>query len=112
MLEQMLRARKAAGVAAYMPGQHDGRCTSPYVVVADAGVTPLGKTTGVRVFYVTACVPIGAPLRMAATMAAAKAALRTVPGIRDTGEISGEDIDDEAQCRYTSAAYHAMVSLI
>lgn len=112
MLEEMLRALKAAGIAAYMPGQKDGRCTSPYVVVADAGVTPTGKTTGVRVYYVTACVPIGAPLRMAATMAAAKEALSEVHGIRDTGEISGEDIDDEAQCRYTSAAYHAMVSLI
>lgn len=112
MLEKILRAIRAAGLAVYLPGQKDGRCTAPYVVVADAGVTPTGKTTGVRVFYVTACVPIGAPLKMAATMAAAKEALRALPGLRDTGEVSGEDIDEEAQCRWVSAAYHAMVSLI
>lgn len=111
LLTDMYDALESAGLSVYLAGQHDGPCEAPYVIVSDAGTTATGKTCGFRSFIVTACVPIGAPLKLRETMAAAAEALETIGSIR-RADTSEEDIDEETLCRFMSTEYRALCSLI
>lgn len=43
------------GFDVYSPGQHEGECTSPYVVVKDAGASPLGNFSSTQNLYDIMC---------------------------------------------------------
>lgn len=43
------------GLDVYSPGQHQGECTSPYVVVKDAGTNPLGNFSSTQTLYDVMC---------------------------------------------------------
>lgn len=43
------------GFDVYSPGQHEGECTSPYVVVKDAGTTPYGNFSSTKTLYDLMC---------------------------------------------------------
>jgi hypothetical protein len=108
----MYAALRDAGITVYLPGQHDGPCKTPYVVVSDGGTMPTGKTTGIKRFLVTGYVPLGRLTDLRAVLAEAQAALRAVPAVRTTGEISHEEIDDERAAHFASIEYAALCSLI
>lgn len=46
---------KGAGFAVYSPAQHKGECTSPYVVVRDAGTSPYQQFTSTVTLYELLC---------------------------------------------------------
>ena len=110
--DSMYTALKGAGLAVYLPGQFDGNCTAPFVVVSDGGTVPTGKTTGIKRFLVTGYVPIGRLTDLRALLASSQAALRAVPAVKTTGEISHEEIDDERAAHSASMEYAALCSLI
>jgi hypothetical protein len=43
------------GIDVYSPAQHEGECTSPYVVVKDAGVTRYQQFSSVQALYDIMC---------------------------------------------------------
>jgi hypothetical protein len=108
----MYLALKGAGLAVFLPGQYDGPCTGQFVVVSDGGVVPTGKTTGVRRVLVTGYVPLGRLTDLRALLASSQAALRALPAIRTTGEISHEEIDEDRAAHFASMEYAALCSLI
>lgn len=46
---------KKEGFDVYSPGQHQGECTSPYVVVKDAGTTKFGDFSSNKALYDIMC---------------------------------------------------------
>lgn len=46
---------KASGLNVYSPGQHQGECTSPYVVLKDAGLNPLSNFSSSQALYDVMC---------------------------------------------------------
>lgn len=46
---------KKSGFAVYSPGQHEGECTSPYVVVKDAGTSRVGNFSSNQALYDILC---------------------------------------------------------
>ena len=46
---------KADGIDVYSPGQHQGDCVSPYVVVKDAGVSPTLSFSSSQALYDVMC---------------------------------------------------------
>lgn len=110
--DAMYAALKSTGLAVYLPGQYDGPCTAAFVVVSDGGTVPTGKTTGIKRFLVTGYVPIGRLTDLRALLTSSQAALRSVPAIKTTGEISHEDIDEERAAHFASIEYAALCSLI
>jgi len=110
--DSMYMALKGAGLAVYLPGQFDGPCSGPYVVVSDGGPVPTGKTTGIKRFLVTGYVPLGRLTDLRPLLVSAQAALRSVPAIRTTGEISHEEIDEDRAAHFASIEYAALCSLI
>lgn len=108
----MYTALDSAGLAVHLPGQYDGVCKAPFVVVSDGGTVPTGKTTGVKRFLVTGYVPLGRLTDLRALLASSQAALHGVPAIRTTGEISQEDIDEEKAAHFASMEFAALCSLI
>jgi hypothetical protein len=46
---------KKAGFEVYSPGQHQGECTSSYVVIKDAGATKLGGFSSTQATYDILC---------------------------------------------------------
>ena len=110
--ESMYMALKGAGLSVYLPGQYDGPCTAPFVVVSDGGTVPTGKTTGIKRFLVTGYVPLGRLTDLRSLLASSQAALRTVPAVKTTGEISHEEIDDDRVAHFASMEFAALCSLI
>lgn len=49
------RQLKADGIDVYSPGQHQGDCVSPYVVVRDAGVNPISGFSSSQALYDILC---------------------------------------------------------
>lgn len=105
-------ALKGAGLDVYLPGQFDGTCTTPFVVVSDGGTVPTGKTTGVKRFLVTGYVPLGRLTDLRTLLASSQAALLSVSAARTTGGISHEEIDEERAAHFASMEYAALCSLI
>lgn len=110
--DSMYLALKGAGLKVYLPGQFDGPCTGAYVVVSDGGTMPTGKTTGVKRYLVTGYVPLSRLTDLRPLLVSAQAALRSVPAIRTTGEISHELIDEDRAAHFASIEYAALCSLI
>ena len=46
---------KNEGFDVYSPGQHQGECTSPYVVVKDMGTTKFGEFSSTKTLYDIMC---------------------------------------------------------
>lgn len=46
---------KQEGFEVYSPGQHEGECTSPYVVVKDDGTTQFGSFSSTKSLYEVLC---------------------------------------------------------
>ena len=107
----MYLALKGAGLAVYLPGQFDGLCKGPFVVVSDGGTVPTGKTTGIKRFLVTGYVPLGRLTDLRSLLASSQAALRAVTAVRTTGEISHEEIDEDRAAHFASMEYAALYSL-
>lgn len=112
IMTDMIDAMKAREIDAYLPGRHSGACLKPYAVVADDGVRRVGKTTGRHVFIVTAYVPMDRPTALGGLLAQVKSALATVGNVRETGEQSPDEIDDELNAYCASLEYSALCSLI
>jgi len=110
--EAMYTALNDADLTVYLPGQYDGVCAAPYIVVSDGGTVPTGKTTGIKRFLVTGYVPLGRLTDLRALLASAQTALSAVMAVRTTGEISHEEIDDERGAYFASVEYAALCSLI
>lgn len=112
MMTDMVDALQAAGIEAWLPGRHEGTCRGAYAVVADDGLRRMGKTTGRHVYIVTAYVPKETPTALNGMLAGIRTALAGLDGIRETGEQSPDDIDDELEAYYCSLEYSALCSLI
>ncbi len=112
MMTDMVDAMQAAGIEAWLPGRHTGTCNTPYAVVADDGLRRMGKTTGRHVYIVTAYVPHDRPTALNPLLAQIRTALTGVDGVRETGEQSPDDIDDELQAYYCSLEYSALCSML
>jgi len=110
--DSMYTALKGAGQAVYLPGQFDGVCKAPFVVVSDGGTVPTGKTTGIKRVLVTGYVPLGRLTDLRALLASSQAALRAIPAVKTTGEISHEEIDEDRAAHFASMEYAALCSLI
>lgn len=111
MIKSIVDTVRAAGLTAYLPGQHQGECREPYVIVSDGGTRATGKTTGEHVYLVTAIVPIGMPLRLHTLMADVMTAMKSLTMLTQGGT-SEEDIDEEVMCRFKSVEYGGLCSLI
>ena len=53
--QNIYRCLKSSGIDVYSPGQHQGECTSPYVVVKDAGLNPLSNFSSTQALYDIMC---------------------------------------------------------
>lgn len=112
MLTTLIDALKAAGVDAYLPGRHDGKCKKAYAVVSDDGVRRAGKTTGRRLFTVTAYVPVSKPTAMNALLAKIRTAMAGLENISEMDSQSGDMIDDEIEAYIVGLEYSALCSMI
>lgn len=101
----------AQHIAAFLPGRHEGMCTSAYVAVEDGGVIQTGKTTGRHVYTLTAMVPFGTPSAMGALLNSIRSAMRAMPTLRPTGEQSPDMIDEERGAYCVTVEYSALCSL-
>lgn len=58
--QNIYRQLKANKIDVYAPGQHQGECISPYVVLKDAGLNPLSNFSSSQALYDVMCyVPEG-----------------------------------------------------
>lgn len=104
-------AMNAAGIAAYLPGRAPGDCKSAHAVVADGGRVATGRTTGRRVFYVTAYVPAARPGDLTPLLARIADALVAVKELRQTGDVSEGYFDQDKGAYCAAAEYSALCGL-
>lgn len=53
--KNIYRQLKADNIDVYSPGQHQGECITPYVVLKDAGVNPLLDFSSTQALYDVLC---------------------------------------------------------
>lgn len=53
--QQIYTHLKGEGFDVYSPGQHQGECTAPYVVVKDAGLSQASSFSSTRTLYDIMC---------------------------------------------------------
>ena len=54
-LQNIYKHLKTSGLDVYSPGQHQGECTSPYVVQKYAGLNPLSNFSSSQALYDVMC---------------------------------------------------------
>lgn len=101
----------AAGIAAYLPGKHEGQCKSAYAAVEDGGVVQTGKTTGRHVYQITAMVPVDKPSTMNALLSSIRTAMSGMTALRPTGSQMPDIIDEEIGAYCVTLEYSALCSL-
>ncbi len=111
-LTDIIDALKARDIDAWLPGRHSGRCVSPYCVVADDGVRRMGKTTGRHLYIVTAYVPSDRPALMNELLPAVRRALADMDNLRETGEQSADDLDEETGAYYVTLGFSSLCSMV
>ena len=108
----LIDALKANGIPAYLPGRAPGDCRTAHAVVTDGGTIQTGKTTGRRMYYITAYVPESRPGDLAALVRAIPTAVRPVTACRATGDVSEAAFDEEKGAHYAAVEFAALCSLI
>ena len=111
-LTDIIDALSEAGIKAYLPGRHTGKCDSAYCVVADDGVRALGKTTGRHMYIVTLYVPYETPTDMDDLLPKVRKALIDMDNLRETGEQSADGVDEDIEAYYVTLGYKSLCSLI
>lgn len=109
--EMMYDALKAADVEVYLPGQYEGICKRPYVVISDGGVVATGKTTGRKSFLVTGYVPANKPLQLKSLLASVQTALIGLKNARYVGETTPEYLDEETRSVYATMEYISLCAI-
>ena len=107
------RARQAltgAGFQVYRPAEAIGPCTQPYLLVYDAGLTPVNRALGSRAVGVAAYVPLGRQAQLAPTLCAAQNALAAA-GLRPRGSLQGEGVDETFRAHTQSIELTALCAL-
>lgn len=96
MWKKAYEALKKGGIAVFSPAQKQGKCTSPYVVLYDAGQT-VGRAKKTAHAYLEAAVyvPLGR-YSMLDTMKKRVAAALRAARIARTGEEDAVAIDEDA----------------
>jgi hypothetical protein len=102
---------QAAGIDAYLPGRAPGECRKAHAVVDDGGRVREGRTTGRRIYYVTAYVPEARPGDLAGFVARISDALAPLKTPRCTGNVSDEFFDDEKKARGATVELSALCTL-
>lgn len=103
-------ALNAAGIPAYLPGRAPAGCHTAHAVVTDGGRIATGRTTGRRLYYVTAYVPEARPGDLAPLLARIADALAGVRELRQTGDISESYFDEDKAAHCAAAEYSALCS--
>lgn len=109
--EEMYQALADAKIDVYLPGQYQGACKAPYVVLSDGGVISMGKSTGRRSFWVTGYAPVSRPMALKPLLAQVRSALAPLKTPRTSGEISPEDYDEESQAVFAAIEYTALCAI-
>lgn len=110
MLTNIVDTLTAAGISAYMPGKHEGKCLSAYVMAADGGVIRTGKTTGRHIYQLYVYVPMDRPSTLTAQVASVRDAVKTLTSLRQTGDQSPDMIDEELGAYCVTLEYSALCS--
>lgn len=103
MWSRFYEALETAGIDVYSPGQKQGVCTAPYVVVWDGKQEGrAGGQGSVEVMNVMACVPSEAYSQLGPLVQSVKQALC---GFRCSGKQGAVAIDDAAQAYTLTLEY-------
>ena len=95
--ERVVRALRDAGVDAYTPGQRQGICNAPYVVVQRFGDYTYAATpqiTGYTLLHVIGYVPLAQPQKMEPLLQQVDDALAGCPYLTPTNNREPESIND------------------
>lgn len=111
ILTRMADALNAAGIKAYLPGRAPGECREAHAVVADGGRTREGRTTGRKIYYVTAYVPEQRPGDLAGLVQQIPEALLPVREIRATGNIGEDYFDKEKKAFCATVELYALCAI-
>ncbi len=109
-LNRAHQALSDAGLSAYRPGEAAGPCKAAYLVVYDAGLTPLLKGQALRAVGVAAFAPLGQQEALAAMLSAASEALRAL-GLRPRGAAGPEGIDEAFRAHTQSLEFTALCAM-
>ena len=103
----IIKHLKDKGFDVYLPGKHQGECTSEYVVVKTQETTQVENYSSTVTYYDVICyVPEKVPSRLDSMMDEVVAAMRELnPMIRPTHFITGHFYDQEVKGHMKSAQY-------
>jgi hypothetical protein len=109
-LERARQALQNAGLSVYRPGEAAGPCKAAYLVVYDAGWTPLQKGQALRAVGVAAFAPLGQQQVLAPMLSAASGALRA-RGLAPRGAAGPEGIDEGFRAHTQSLEFTALCAM-
>lgn len=111
IMAKMADALNAAGIPAYLPGRAPGECRTAHAVVADGGRTREGRTTGRKLYYVTAYVPEQRPGDLAELVKQISDAMLSMRDLRPTGNICQDYFDDEKKAYCATVELYALCAI-
>ena len=111
MLTRLTDALNSAGIPAYLPGRAPGECRTAHAVVADGGRDRTGKTTGRRMYYITAYVPEQRPGDLNDLVRRISDAAVAVREVRETGNVSEAGFDDEKKAYCATVELYALCAI-
>ncbi len=111
VLTKIVDALNAGGVPAYLPGRAPAECREAHAAVADGGRAREGRTTGRRMYYVTAYVPEQRPGDLAGLVAQIAEAVLPLREVRSTGNVSEDSFDDEKKAYCATVELYALCAI-
>lgn len=111
VLTKVADALNTAGIPAYLPGRAPGECREAHVVVTDGGRIRQGRTTGRRMYYVTAYVPEQRPGDLAGLVMQIAEAVLPLREVRSTGNVSEDSFDDDKRAYCATVELYALCAI-
>lgn len=107
--ERIFKTLKAAGLDVYSPGQHQGECTAPYVVLKDSGVNGIPGFSSNRALYDILCyVPQKRFSTLEGYIETVKTAMKPLdPEIKPMQSQTGSFLDDVVKGHMVSIQYRS-----
>lgn len=107
------KALLEAKIQTYAPGEKNGACTAPYVVIREAGTYPFAvRKNGYTLWAVHFYVPLSRYSELSALQERAKTVLRNFSELRETGNVSPDGIDERFQAHTRSMEYQVLRTFI
>lgn len=111
--DDMREALRQTGYPVFSPGQYEGKCRAPYIVIMRAGLeaSPRTKIQGYQMMDVIEYVPIRDYGKLNEVHEKVMRALTNVSGCKRPASVSGDAIESEYQAHSRVITYKIPVTL-